>query len=134
MYNYLDTNNLIYRYQSGFLSGHFTVYQLIDLYNQNYKVFDAQKSTGIVLCDISKRFGRVWDKGLIHRLKQYGFSENISSRVSSYLSFRSQCVCVGGAFSEEKSIQAGVPQGSILGPLLFLLLVNDIADSLIICR
>lgn len=130
MYN-LDTNNPIYRYQPGFLSGDFTVYQLIDLYNQNYKVFYAQKSSGIVLRDISKTFDHVWHKGLVHRLKQYGFSENITPWVSSYLSFRSQCVCVGGAFSMEKIYPSRCAAGFGPEPLLFLLLVNDIADSLL---
>jgi hypothetical protein len=59
IYNHLHMNNLIYKYQSGFISGHSTVYQLIDIYHQICKAFDEKKSTCIVFCDISKAFERV---------------------------------------------------------------------------
>ena len=129
-YNYLHENSLIYKNQSGFLPGHSTVYQLIDIYNQICKAFDDKKSTCMVFCDISKAFDRVWHKGLIHKLRQYGFCENLLEWTTSYLEGRSQKVFVNTVYSEESSINAGVPQGSVLGPLLFLLYVNDIADSL----
>ena len=83
-----------------------------------------------MFCDISKAFDRVWHKGLIFKLKQYGLSENILKWISSYLQYRKQRVFVNSEFSNEKHINAGVPQGSVLGPLLFLVYVNDIADSL----
>ena len=77
MYNYLHFNNLIYKKQSGFLPGHSTTYQLIDINNQICKAFDKKESTCMVFCDISKVFDRVWHKGLIHKIHQYGINGNL---------------------------------------------------------
>ena len=101
------------------------------MYNQICKSFDEKQSTCIVYCDISKAFDRVWHKGLIHKLKELGFSGNVIAWISSYLSNRSQKVFIGSSFSRLLNINAGVPQGSVLGPLLFLIYVNDISESLL---
>ncbi len=119
MYNYLKDHSLIYKNQSGFLPGHSTVYQLMDIYNQICKAFDEKKSTCMVFCDISKAFDRVWHRGLLFKLSQHGISGNILNWINSYLHNRSQKVFVGSHFSENRLIHAGVPQGSVLGPLLF---------------
>ncbi len=131
IYNYLKDNSLIYKHQSGFLPNHSTVYQLIDIYNQITKAFDEKKSTCMVFCDISKAFDRVWHRGLLFKLRQNGISGVLVNWVSSYLQNRSQRVFVGSTLSDEKQINAGVPQGSVLGPLLFLIYVNDIAAQLL---
>jgi hypothetical protein len=131
LYNYLHVNNLIYNKQSGFLPGHSAVYQLIDIYNQICSAFDERKSTCIIFCDISKAFDRVWHSGLIFKLRQYGIEGNILSWITSYLQNRKQRCVVGSSLSDVKQINAGVPQGSVLGPLFFLVYVNDITESLL---
>ncbi len=131
IYNHLYSNNLIYKHQSGFLPGHSTVYQLIDIYNQICKAIDKKQHTCIVFCDISKAFDRVWHKGLLYKLRQNGIGGVLLNWINNYLLARQQRVFVGPAFSDTKVIKAGVPQGSVLGPLLFLVYVNDIADRLI---
>ena len=131
IYNHLHFNNLIYNKQSGFIPGHSTVYQLIDIYNQICKSFDEKLSTCIVFCDISKAFDRVWHKGLLFKLKQCGIHGILLRWIESYLDARNQNVIVGSSSSKLKCNKAGVPQGSVLGPLLFLIYVNDIADNLL---
>ncbi len=131
IHNHLHFNNLIYKQQSGFLPGHSTVYQLIDIYNQICKSIDENQHTCIVFCDISKAFDRVWHAGLLFKLKQNGIEGGLLNWVKDYLSSRCQKVFVGQSYSDTKLIKAGVPQGSVLGPLLFLIYVNDIADKLL---
>ena len=83
-----------------------------------------------MFCDVSKAFGRVWHAGLIRKLRAAGISGNLLNWFVSYLENRRQCVVISGVQSEWNFISAGVPQGSILGPLLFLLYINDIVNEI----
>ena len=85
----------------------------------------------MVFCDVSKAFDRVRHEGLIFKLKQHGMEGNFLKWLTDYLNERQQKVIIRGCTSNPKPINAGVPQGSVLGPLLFLIYVNDIADSLL---
>ena len=81
--------------------------------------------------DISKAFDRVWHKGLLFKLKRIGIDGPLYLLLENYLKNRKQRVVLNGQTSEWKDIFAGVPQGSILGPLLFLIYINDLPDGLI---
>ena len=80
--------------------------------------------------DISKAFDRVWHDGLLFKLEKNGVSGNLFQLIKSFLSDRFQRVLPNGQRSDWETIQAGVPQDSILGPLFFLIYINDLADNL----
>lgn len=84
----------------------------------------------MVFCDISKAFDRVWHKGLIAKLRSIGISGNLLHWFKNYLSCRKQRVVLHDKMSPWEVIRAGVTQGSILGPLLFIIYINDIVTDI----
>ena len=131
MYNFLLDNNLLYKYQSGILPHHSTDFQLIDIFHNIYQAFDNNMFSCIVFCDVSKAFDRVWHKGLLFKLRQNDIKGKLLEWLKSYFSQRKQKVGLKSCFSCLKSIFAGVPQGSVFGPLLFLVYISDIAEHLL---
>ena len=130
IYNFLKDIEFLSSFQSGFVPGDSTVNQLAYLYNSFCKALDDGKEIRIVFFDISKAFDRVWHKGLVAKLKGAGLHAKLLSWIQNYLSGRRQRVVIPGGKSEWKYIRAGVPQGSILGPLLFLIYINDIVNNI----
>ena len=95
------------------------------------RAFNSSGATPTVALDISKAFDSVWHAGLFHKLKTYGISGQIIGLISSFLSNRQLRLVLDGKSSQEYSVNAGVPQGSILDPTLLLLYINDLSDDVI---
>ena len=129
--NFLTAKNVLYKHQYGFRSKHSTIHPIIHLLN--HCASSASKPdpefTLAVLCDLSKAFDVIDHDILLTKLRNYGVRGIANDWFRSYLSDRKQFVEINGIKSKMVPIQIGVPQGSILGPLLYLIYVNDIGNS-----
>ena len=123
---YLTQNELITPHQSGFIPGDSTVYHLLNLYHDLCSAMDNNNTAHAIFFDISKAFDRVWHRGLIHKLEAIGIRGKLLDWFRDYLSNRKQATVIKGEMSDYSWISAGVPQGSVLGPLLFIVYINDI--------
>jgi hypothetical protein len=130
IHNHLLGNDILTTCQFGFTKEDSAVDQLINITNDFGKALDSGKEVRVVYCDISKAFDRVWHKGLIHKLKQSGISGNSLKWFQNYLDGREQRVVINGSNSNCIPERAGVPHGSILELLLFIIIINDIINEI----
>ena len=122
---FVNKENILYDYQFGVRSGHSTVQAVMLITDKIQRAIeDHQHSCGLFL-DFSKAFDTVNHTILIRKLEKYGIRGIVKEWFKSYLCSRKQFVSVGSTSSEEQTISCGVQQGSVLGPLLFLLYIND---------
>ncbi|GBO45094.1 RNA-directed DNA polymerase from mobile element jockey [Araneus ventricosus] len=124
--DHLEENNILIPEQFGFRKNLSTTHQLLRVTEFIQEGLNNKQKTGAVLLDIQKAFDRVWQDGLIHKLINYNIPHYLIKIFHSYLTNRKFAVKVNNELSQNKIINAGVAQGSKIGPVLFALFINDI--------
>ena len=125
---YLDKNSLLSHNHHGSRSGYSTATALIQMYDQCAQEVDDGSMVGVMMIDLSAAFDMVDHGLLLEKLRLFGLEEQVIQWCNSYLSGRSQSVLIDGCLSPPVGMQCGVPQGSILGQLMYIIFTNDIPD------
>ena len=132
LFNHFHQNHLFTKCQSGFLPGDSCISQLLSVVYKINSSFDCDPTIDVsgVFLDISKAFDKVWHKGILFKLKTYGVNGEVLTLLTNYLYERYQRVVLNGQTSSWELVKSGAHQGSVLGPLFFLIYINDLPDNL----
>ena len=128
--DHLDSNSILVNYQHGFRQGHSCETQLITVIESVARNLDLGQQSDLLLLDFSKAFDTVPHQRLLNKLDFYGIRGNLKTWFEQWLTTRHQRVLVNGVSSSAIPMRSGVPQGTMLGPLMFLLYINDIGENM----
>ena len=133
LYHYHDSNNLLSSAQFGFRPRHNTQDVLLKSVDDWKMALDRNEFVATVMIDLSKAFDTIDHSLLLNKLEVYGVRGANLKWFSDYLAMRRQRMVVDGVFSDWSAVTKGIPQGSILGPLMFIIFVNDMPDVVKYC-
>ena len=131
--NHIEQNNLFTKSQHGFASGRSCTTQLLEFMEEATQALDRGEDVDVIYLDFAKAFDKVPHKRLLRKLSGYGIKGKVYNWIKEFLSNRKQRVIINGTKSEWRNVTSGIPQGNVLGPILFLLLINDMPEVLNCC-